>query len=280
MSAPPLTPQERDVAIALSGGRPKRYLHVYAMMGLGAFFLGIAGYKALTRSDSAPRVAERPGPKATAQEPSASALKELIEKQSAGSTADRTINPSATREPGPLPVPLPPSVQSALSTSQGSSGDATGKLPPPPVQLDFGQRLGPAAPLGGSADRSAELDRRLVEASYMTAKTDVYVQSTVSSLGGNSAKVPDSDQDLLATVMKQVSAAAKGGAPTDPLTRLTDSGEIKRLTSGGRANAEERIAAPAREQENFAAASARASKEPIRSTEIPDFLFVAEGTMI
>ncbi len=280
MSVPPLTPQERDVAIALSGGRPKRYLHVYAMMGLGALFLGIAGYKALTRSDSTLRVAERPGPKATAQEPSVSALKELIEKQSAGSTADRTSNPSATREPGTLSGPLAPSVQPALSMSQGSSGDATGKVPPPPVPLDFGQRLGPSAPFGGSADRSAELDRKLVEASYMTAKTDVYVQSTPSSLGGNSARVADSDQDLVATVMKQVSAATKGGASTDPLTKLTDSGEFKRLTSGGRANAEERITARAREQENFAAASARASKEPIRSTEIPDYLFVAEGTMI
>src|SRR5258708_19303313 len=154
MSAPPLTPQERDVAIALSGGRPKRYLHVYAMMGLGALFLGIAGYKALTRSDSTPRVAERPGPKATAQEPSASALKELIEKQSAGSTADRTINPSATREPGPVPVPLPPSVQSALSTSQGSSGDATGKLPPPPVPLAFRHPLAPTPPFPATPHRS------------------------------------------------------------------------------------------------------------------------------
>ena len=280
MSAPALTPQERDVAIALSGGRPKRYLHVYAMMGLGALFLGIAGYKALTRSDSTPRVAERPGPKATAQEPSASALRELIEKQSAASTPDRSSNPGATREPGSVPVPLAPSFPPAVSLSQGPSGDATGKAPPPPVPLDFGQRPSPAAPFGGSADRSAELDRKLVEASYMTARTDVYVQSTAASLGGNSARVPDSDPELVATVMKQVSAATKQGASTDPLAKLTDAGEFKRPTSGGRANAEERITARAREQEHFAAASVRASKEPIRSTEIPDYLFVAEGTMI
>ena len=81
MSAPPLTPQEREVADALPSARPKRNLHVFVLVGIGTFFLLMAAYKGITRFDSDNRVAERSGPKATSQEPSAAALKAMIEKQ-------------------------------------------------------------------------------------------------------------------------------------------------------------------------------------------------------
>lgn len=262
MSAPPLTPQEREVADALPSARPKRNLHVFVLVGIGTFFLLMAAYKGITRFDADNRVAERSGPKATSQEPSAAALKAMIEKQSVGAAAPKA---SAAGEPRAAAAPgLPP------------MGIVAPTAPPMPVEL--GRNLGGQPYPLVDGERPPDLERRLAEASYMTAKTDVYVQSAAPSGGLGLPKSGDADTtDLAAAVTRQLQGLAKSPAGGDALANLLDP-KLARLAS--RQSAEDRISARTREQESFASASSRAVKEPIRASEVPQYPFVAEGTLI
>lgn len=262
MSAPPLTPQEREVADALPSARPKRNLHVFVLVGIGSFFLLMAAYKGITRFDADNRVAERSGPKATSQEPSAAALKAMIEKQSVGAAAPKA---SAAGEPRAAAAPgLPP------------MGIVAPTAPPMPVEL--GRNLGGQPYPLVDGERPPDLERRLAEASYMTAKTDVYVQSAAPSGGLGLPKSGDADTtDLAAAVTRQLQGLAKSPAGGDALANLLDP-KLARLAS--RQSAEDRISARTREQESFASASSRAVKEPIRASEVPQYPFVAEGTLI
>lgn len=262
MSAPPLTPQEREVADALPSARPKRNLHVFVLVGIGTFFLLMAAYKGITRFDADNRVAERSGPKATSQEPSAAALKAMIEKQSVGAAAPKA---SAAGEPRAAAAPgLPP------------MGIVAPTAPPMPVEL--GRNLGGQPYPLVDGERPSDLERRLAEASYMTAKTDVYVQSAAPSGGLGLPKSGDADTtDLAAAVTRQLQGLAKSPAGGDALANLLDP-KLARLAS--RQSAEDRISARTREQESFASASSGAVKEPIRASEVPQYPFVAEGTLI
>src|SRR5258706_1459758 len=235
MSQSPLTQQERDVLHALSIGRPKRYLHVYFMMGIGALFLCIAGYKALTRSsDAAARVAERPGPKAAAQEPSAAVLKELIEKQSRGAAA-------ATTAPAITGSVIPPSGTPSFASAAPA---ITGSVIPPfaypsPATKSSTASLQVVVPqqVPSPPPELSDLDHKLVEASYMTAKTDVYVQSAQSWIGSEGARTGPSDAEQLAAVAKQLAAANKA---------VPDTHELGRLVGTAKPTVEDRINARAR----------------------------------
>lgn len=279
MSAPPLTPQEREVADALPSARPKRNLHVFVLVGIGTFFLLMAAYKGITRFDADNRVAERSGPKATSQEPSAAALKAMIEKQSVGAAAPKA---SAAGEPRAAAPGLPPmGIVTAVPPDPRGAGRATdrGAAPTaPPMPVELGRNLGgPPYPLV-DGERPPDLERRLAEASYMTAKTDVYVQSAAPSGGLGLPKSGDADTtDLAAAVTRQLQGLAKSPAGGDALANLLDP-KLARLAS--RQSAEDRISARTREQESFASASSRAVKEPIRASEVPQYPFVAEGTLI
>ena len=285
MTTPPLTPQEREVANALPSGRPKRNLHVFALIGIGTFFLLMAAYKGITRFDSGNRVAERSGPKATAQEPSAATLKEMIDKQSVGAATPKAGGAVESRDavaaalPPQAVVPAAPIEPRGAFATPGRAAERGSAPTAPSMPVELGRNLGgqPYPPEGG--ERPSDLERRLAEASYMTAKTDIYVQS--ASPGGQLglAKSGDSDPaDLAAAVTRQLQGLAKSPAGGDALANILDPKQLGRL--GSRQSAEDRISARTREQESFASASSRAVKEPIRSSEVPQYPFVAEGSLI
>ncbi|HXN15163.1 MAG TPA: TrbI/VirB10 family protein, partial [Usitatibacter sp.] len=286
MSASPLTPQEREVMNALRGARPRRNLHIYAIVGLGVFFLSVAAYKALSRSSEAgARVAERPGPKASAEMPSRAALKELIEKQSGGEAfakhrpeSEPAHEPEVSAYPRALKGPAKASPTPGLFAAQGAWGQVPDKdhwAGAPPLELGAPPYSSPIS------DRSAGLERKLSEASYMTAKTEVYIQAPSPALGASEAKLAEGEADQAVTLARALSAAAKGSAPaSDPLALLANPQQLGRLMSGTGQSAEQRIAQRVREQESFAKMTSPNVKEPVRATRIPDYPFVAEGTMI
>ena len=243
---------------ALSSGRPKRNLHIYVMLAVGALFLGLAAYKGLTRSsDSRGRVAERPGAKAVAQEPSPLTLRELIAKQSKGEPAVKAEPPREGSSAIPLPAERLPTAGSPA-------------LPP---QLDL---MNTPRAIALPVEASAGLDRKLSEASYMTAKTDVYVQPVAAS--GGSAVDPGAEVVAASTRTAAIPGSERVGA-ADSLARLLDSRELGKLMPTNKTAPEERIAARVHEQAAFAGSNTRAIREPARVVSAPS-LFVAEGTMI
>jgi type IV secretion system protein TrbI len=255
MSTPPVTPQERAVMNALSGGRPKRNLHIYLMLAVGVLFLGLAAYKVLTRSsDTASRVAERPGPKAATEEPSPATLRELIQKQSTGGNAAKPELPRAAAPA--LPEPPKPA-------------------PPGPVSLDLDSH--PAAEPGAlpPADRGrGEPDRRIAEASYMTAKTEVYVQAFAPATGYQVNRPGDGEShDGLSRAVR-----ASAGSTADAVSKLMESRELG--IPGAKSTPDDRLGRRVRDQESFAAAPNRLPTAPLRAAHAPRQPYVAEGTPI
>ena len=245
---------------ALSTGRPKRNLHIYVMLAVGALFLGLAVYKGLTKSsNSGSRVAERPGPKATAQEPSPITLRELIAKQS---TSEPVLKAGTPHDAAPV-ITLPADRQPAAGA------------PPSPREL---QGVSSPQSIALPMNASIELDRKLGEASYMTAKTEVYVQPPVAVLGGVVDRHADPGEFATPSIRSNGSSGS-GGPSGDSTARLLESRELGKLMPANKTAAEDRIAARIREQEAFAAGSSRSIREPARVNDRPSLL-VAEGTMI
>lgn len=284
MAGPALTPQENDVAKALPTGRPKRHLQVIAIMSFGGLFLLMAGYKAVTGSGSGTKVADRPGAKASEQVPSAMQLKEILQKQ-AEAPPQKSANADGAQPAGvpasPTPAAFPPAAPPAPPMPPAAVGrPAVGAQVPGTPPMDLGRNL-PADGRGPEGD-SVESQQRTTEASYMTAKTEVYVmsgQGAGSARGGRQpagAPGSEAEADPVAAILKQLNAG-KGAGDGDPLARLMDPSKLGRLT-GGR-SAEERIGARTQEQEKFASSN-RMIKEPIRSTDVPSYPFVSEGTLI
>ena len=278
MATPELTPQEEQVAKALPAGRPKRHLQVIAFMTVAALFLGMALYKGLTGAGGGPKVADRPGAKASDQVPSAMQLKEILQKQaeapaskagqgndpSAGAGAGQPSAPTPAAFPPPAPMP-PPMPQPSVQRGAG--------VPP----LDLGRNLPPE---GGVPSDSVDA-QKVAEASYMTAKTEVYVMSSghagILARPSRGNGVPADGDEAVAAIMKQLNAS-RGVAGQDPLARLSDPSQLLKMGGGSRTS-EDRIASRTREQEGFTAAS-RPAKEPLRSSAVPPEPFVAEGTLI
>lgn len=244
---------------ALPSGRPKRYLHVYALAAVGLFFLGTAAYKLLTGSSSTlPRVADRPGPNASVEEPSPATLRELIHKQSMSGAAPK---PETGREDrASLGPQQPPEAGPAITP------------------LTLRPEAGPGSPLA-PAPRAAELDGKLAEASYMTAKTEVYIQATTTEPGRHAERpLPvDNDSGLGPRQLRGEGSSLPGAI--DAISRALDPRELGKLMPGSKTSLDERLATRVKEQETFATA-ARPVREPLVASPAPSQPVVAEGTAI
>jgi type IV secretion system protein VirB10 len=231
------------------------------MVAVGLFFLGMSAYKLLTRSsDTASRVAERPGPKASVEEPSPTTLRELIQRQSAAGAASKLESKRDDRSPLPLVEPATSDVQLPALDLSSQGRISAAQLPP--------------------AARGTELDGKLAEASYMTAKTEVYIQAATADSGrvGESSRPPEPDT---AAVIRQVRAGSNSlPSSAEALSRVLDSRELSKLMPGGKPNTEERLAARTREQEAFANAPTRSTREPLDATAAPAQFIVSEGMTI
>lgn len=265
MSTQPLTPQERAVMNALPSGRPKRYLHVYALAAVGLFFLGTAAYKVLTGSSStSPRVADRPGPNASVEEPSPATLRELIHKQSMSGAAPK---PEAGREDRLSQVPPQPQLQ---PQPPGAS--------PAITPLTLSREAVPAS-LPAAAPLSSELDGKLAQASYMTAKTEVYIQAATPDLGRHAERsfTTDNDSGLSSRQLRGEGSPVPGAI--DAISRALDPRELGKLMPGAKTSLDERLAMRSKEQESFATA-ARPVRGPVVASPAPNQPVVVEGTAI
>lgn len=241
----PLTPEEKSVMRVLSAGRPKRNLHVYALLAVGTFFLAMALWKAVSRSsDPASRVSERPGPKAAAQEPSPATLRELLQKQSISNTPAKAEDAAGAK----TPTLRPPSDVMALDEASTAPGAVMPAMP----------------------ERTRDVERKLVEASFMTAKTEMYVQAATGTAPVTSGTKEDSASPDVASPSRDATAGA--------LSSALESSGLTRTPTGGK-SVDERITARVREQDAFLAKSVRGLREPNRSVGHGE-LVVAEGTSI